>query len=211
MRLVPYKAKNPQPLRIAPGASRFGRSSQETPREAHLSTLEARPQAASRLSRADGDQRRPSRAGTAPRQRAEAPVGVIAGGMLALPVTAIGRLKTRAEFLHVRGGKRDAAPSLILQARQRQVGGGPSQQLDPELARFGFTATKTLGGAVVRNRARRRLKEAVRLTGESHAIEGYDYVLIARSGTVQRPFTELIKDLERALSKVHEGKPAQQR
>ena len=136
---------------------------------------------------------------------------MIAGGTLALPVTAIGRLKTRAEFLHVRGGKRDAAPSLILQARQRQVGGSPSQQLDPELARFGFTATKTLGGAVVRNRARRRLKEAVRLTGESHAIEGYDYVLIARSGTVQRPFTELIKDLERALSKVHEGKPAQQR
>ena len=124
--------------------------------------------------------------------------------MLALPVTAIGRLKTRAEFLHVRGGKRDAAPSLVLQARQRQVGGGPSQQLDPDLARFGFTATKTLGGAVVRNRARRRLKEAVRLTGESHAIEGYDYVLIARAGTVQRPFTELIKDLERALSKVHE-------
>jgi ribonuclease P protein component len=169
------------------------------PREAHLSTLEARPQAASRLSRAHGDQRRPARAGKAPRQRAEAPVGVIAGGILALPVTAIGRLKTRAEFLHV------------LQARQRQAGEGSSRQFDPKLARFGFTATKTLGGAVVRNRARRRLKEAVRLTGESHAIEGYDYVLIARSGTVQRPFTELIKDLERALSKVHEGKPAKKR
>jgi ribonuclease P protein component len=126
-------------------------------------------------------------------------------------VTAIGRLKTRAEFLHVRGGARFAAPSLVLQARRRQAGEGQYQPLDPKLARFGFTATKTLGGAVVRNRARRRLKEAVRLTGESHAVEGYDYVLIARAGTVQRPFTELIKDLERALSKVHEPKHAKKR
>ncbi len=89
------------------------------------------------------------------------------------------------------------------------MGGEPS--LDPHIARFGFTATKTLGGAVVRNRARRRLKEAVRLAGGAHAVEGYDYVLIAREGTVQRPFPELIKDLERALAKVHAPKPAKKR
>lgn len=82
---------------------------------------------------------------------------------------------------------------------------------DRHLARFGFTVTKSLGGAVVRNRARRRLKEAVRLTGPAHAVEGYDYVLIAREGTVQRRFTELIKDLERALIKVHEPSPAKKR
>ena len=63
---------------------------------------------------------------------------------------------------------------------------------------------------MVRNRARRRLKEAVRLAGPRHAVEGYDYVLIARAGTVQRRFTELIKDLERALAKVHEP-PAKKR
>jgi ribonuclease P protein component len=125
-------------------------------------------------------------------------------------VTAIGRLKTRAEFLHVKGGARYAAPSLLLQARRRER---PAEEpsLDPRVARFGFTATKTLGGAVVRNRARRRLKEAVRLTGATHAREGYDYVLIAREGTVQRPFPELIKDLERALAKVHEPKSAKKR
>jgi ribonuclease P protein component len=121
-------------------------------------------------------------------------------------VTAIGRLKTRAEFLHVRGGARYVAPSLVLQARRRD--GGTE---DRHLARFGFTATKGLGGAVVRNRARRRLTEAVRLTGPAHAVEGYDYVLIAREGTVQRRFTELIKDLERALAKVHEPSPAKKR
>jgi ribonuclease P protein component len=122
-------------------------------------------------------------------------------------VTAIGRLKTRAEFLHVRGGARFTAPSLVLQARRRDSG----EAEDRHLARFGFTATKSLGGAVVRNRARRRLKEAVRLTGPTHAVEGYDYVLIAREGTVQRRFTELIRDLERALAKVHEPSPAKKR
>lgn len=121
-------------------------------------------------------------------------------------MTAIGRLKTRDEFLHVRGGTRYVAPSLVLQARRRN--GEPAQR---HLARFGFTATKGLGGAALRNRARRRLKEAVRLTGSMHALEGYDYVLIAREGTVKRRFTELIKDLERALAKVHEASPAKRR
>jgi len=122
-------------------------------------------------------------------------------------VTAIGRLKTRAEFLHVRGGARFTAPSLVLQARRRDSG----EAEERHLARFGFTATKSLGGAVVRNRARRRLKEAVRLAAPTHAVEGYDYVLIAREGTVQRRFTELIRDLERALAKVHEPSPAKKR
>jgi len=116
------------------------------------------------------------------------------------PVTAIGRLKTRSEFLFVKGGRRFATPSFVLQARRRLPRSSPS----PDLARFGFTATKRLGSAVVRNRARRRLKEAVRLAAASSAMEGYDYVLIARGGAVQRPFTEVIKDLQRALTKVHE-------
>ncbi len=121
-------------------------------------------------------------------------------------MTAIGRLKTRAEFLHVRGGARHVTPSLVLQARKRN-GESKAQQL----ARFGFTATKALGGAVLRNRARRRLKEAVRLTAPDRAVEGYDYVLIAREGTVQRRFADLIRDLERALAKVHEPSSAKKR
>jgi ribonuclease P protein component len=116
-------------------------------------------------------------------------------------VTAIGRLKTRAEFLYVRDGTRFAAPSLVLQARARK----DESAIEPEIARFGFTASKALGGAVQRNRARRRLKEAVRLMAPSRAVAGYDYVLIARAGTVQRRFTEITRDLERALTKVHQA------
>ena len=121
-------------------------------------------------------------------------------------MTAIERLKTRAEFLHVRGGTRHAAPSLVLQARARN-----SAPEERDVARFGFTATKALGGAVLRNRARRRLKEAVRVAGPANAVAGYDYVLIAREGTVQRRFTDLIKDLERALAKVHAPSPVKKR
>ena len=120
-------------------------------------------------------------------------------------MTAIGRLKTRREFLYVRDGTRFSASSLVLQARRRE-----GDEIE-DLARFGFTASKSLGGAVIRNRARRRLKEAVRLTAPSNAVEGYDYVLIAREGTVQRPFTALIKDLERAFAKVHAPSPVKRR
>ena len=170
----------------------------EKVRETHLSTLAARPQTAPWFSRAYGHQRWTQSHRAAESQGPQALVSL--GGTSRLtPVTAIGRLKTRSEFVFVKGGTRFATPSLVLQARQR-----PNATFDPGIARFGFTATKRLGGAVVRNRARRRLKEAVRLTASSRAREGYDYVLIARGGAVQRPFTEVIKDLQRALIKVHE-------
>jgi ribonuclease P protein component len=116
-------------------------------------------------------------------------------------VTAIGRLKTRAEYLQVRSGTRFTAPSFVLQARARVA----ASTIPENIARFGFTATKGLGNAVTRNRARRRLKEAVRLVGPPHARPGYDYVLIAREGALERHFTELTKDLERALSRVHQA------
>ncbi len=100
----------------------------------------------------------------------------------------------------MRDGTRFAVPSLVLQARQRE----PLAASETDLARFGFTASKTIGNAVARNRARRRLKEAVRLIAPGHARQDYDYVLIARAGTLQRHFTDLTRDLERALHKVHQ-------
>jgi ribonuclease P protein component len=118
-------------------------------------------------------------------------------------VTAIGRLKKRSEFLRVRDGSRFAAPSLVLQARRREV----PDPVATDTARFGFTASKALGNAVMRNSARRRLKEAVRRIAPGHAREGYDYVLIARAGTLQRQFADLTRDLERALYRVHQPRP----
>ena len=65
--------------------------------------------------------------------------------------------------------------------------------------RVGLTATKKIGGAVVRNRAKRRLREAARLLIPQHGLPGCDYVLIARSGVTARPWPRLLDDVKSAL------------
>lgn len=101
-----------------------------------------------------------------------------------------GRLKKRRDFLRAaQCGRRAARPGLVLQAAAGQDG----------TLRVGFTVTKKVGNAVVRNRARRRLKEAARLTLPGLGAEGWDLVLIGRDGTGKRPFVKLIDDLRGAL------------
>jgi len=109
---------------------------------------------------------------------------------------AVERLRTRPEFLRVAAARRKwAAPGLVLQARPRVD--------DPDApARVGFTATRKIGGAVVRNRARRRLRAAVRAVLPGAAEPGWDYVVIAREATVTRPYPELLDDLATALRRV---------
>ena len=85
-----------------------------------------------------------------------------------------------------------ATPGLVLQVLARP---------DTEPARLGFTVTKKVGNAVVRNRTRRRLKEAARLLLREQPLLGADLVLIGRGSTRARPFAALIDDLRRALAK----------
>ena len=122
---------------------------------------------------------------------------------------AIETLKKRAEFLRVRGGARFATPSFVLETRLRVEAPGLSQPSGN--ARFGFTVTKKLGGAVDRNRIRRRLKAVVGLVAPNLARAGHDYVLIARAAARDRAFTEVKKDLERAFQRVHHPAAAQSR
>jgi ribonuclease P protein component len=106
---------------------------------------------------------------------------------------ALGRLKKRAEFLRVAGkGRRAPMPGVVLQALDRSDGAP---------ARVGFTVTKKVGGAVVRNRTRRRLREAARLVLRERPVSGYDLVLIGRDATGARPFLLLVDDLRRAFDK----------
>ena len=72
---------------------------------------------------------------------------------------------------------------------------GPGQRL-------GITVTKKIGNAVVRNRARRRLKEAARLTLARCGTAGWDYVAVARASTPDLPFNRLVADFETAAAKV---------
>ncbi len=73
--------------------------------------------------------------------------------------------------------------------------------MDQDPARLGFTVTKKVGNAVVRNRTRRRLKEAARLLLAKEPVQGADLVLIGRDGTRARRFVDLMDDLRRALRK----------
>jgi ribonuclease P protein component len=105
---------------------------------------------------------------------------------------AIVRLKRREEFLRVAASRRKCAlPGLVLQAAR----GAP----DAASIRVGFTATKKLGGAVVRNRAKRRLRAAAAAVLPVAGTRGYDYVLVARAGTLDRSWPSLLDDLRKAL------------
>lgn len=70
------------------------------------------------------------------------------------------------------------------------------------MPRFGFTVTKQLGGAVIRNRIRRRLRAAISAAGVPRARSGVDYVVIARPAAETMPFVELIALVEAAMAKV---------
>jgi ribonuclease P protein component len=113
-------------------------------------------------------------------------------------MAGLARLKRRAEFLRIaEKGRRSAMPGLVLQALRRPEAGETEAAL-----RVGFTASRKVGIAVVRNRARRRLRAAVDQVMPLHAAAGHDYVLVARAGTVSRDFAALLADLEDALKRL---------
>ena len=109
-------------------------------------------------------------------------------------IGSLARLKRRAEFLRAASkGRKVAVHGLVLQALPRPEGGE---------ARIGFTVTKKVGNAVVRNRTRRRLKEAARLLMRERQVGSVDIVVIGRDSTRKRDFGLLMDDLSRALDKV---------
>ncbi len=120
---------------------------------------------------------------------------------MAAPDPRVGRLKRRPEFLAVAGTRRKhVAPGLILQVRRHDERQRPAPGEPP--IRLGLTASRKVGNAVVRNRARRRLREAARQILTAHAAPGHDFVLVARAATAERPWTELLGDLTAALKRL---------
>jgi ribonuclease P protein component len=107
------------------------------------------------------------------------------------------RLKRRADFQRAARGRRIHSQAFSMQALRR-----PDTALELE-PRFGLTVTRKVGNAVVRNRIRRRLKEALRIAPALEARAGHDYVLVARVEALGRRFDMLMKDLARALSAAH--------
>lgn len=103
----------------------------------------------------------------------------------------IERIRKRPEFLAAAQAPSCARGAVVVQQRDRA-------DEDPKI-RAGFTATKRVGGSVVRNRARRRLREAARLVLAEAGRPGSDYVFIARGGTTTRPWARLLDDVKSAL------------
>ncbi len=108
------------------------------------------------------------------------------------------RLKTRSDFLRVARGVRRVAPSVTL-----EVCPAPEAVGKPLEVRVGFTASRKIGGAVARNRAKRRLRAAAAAVLPLYGRGGNDYVLVARQDTLTRPFAALLDDLTTALRAAH--------
>jgi ribonuclease P protein component len=150
-------------------------------------------QAAPRVPFAHGDQKRPENSSAPPRQgpqEAQRLEAKASSEHNPSPI-AIERLSVRREFLYVADGEAERRKTLVVQARRRPVA--------RPAAGAGFTATKKVGGSVIRNRARRRLREAVRMVLPVTGVSGVDYVFIARQETPDCPWPRLLDDMEKAL------------
>jgi ribonuclease P protein component len=106
------------------------------------------------------------------------------------PSTPPGRLRKREEFLAARRGDKRRGRLFLLEVLSRG---------DEAAPRVGFTVTKKVGNAVVRNRVRRRLKEAVRAHAAIHMAPGHDYVIVGREDVLTAPFEQIADELKRRI------------
>ena len=109
-------------------------------------------------------------------------------------------MPVRRDFLRARNqGLKALARGLVIQAVRRDSDGW----------RVGFTASKKIGNAVCRNRARRRMRALARQHLATMAHSGVDYVLIARHDTSSCDWQELVTGLTKAIRYLHRKLPDQ--
>ncbi len=118
-------------------------------------------------------------------------------GAPGVSVDRLQRLLKRKQFLAVAAVRQSgASPGVIVQGRRRKAA-----DLG-DVPRVGYTASKKVGNAVARNRAKRRLRAAAALVLADLAQPQHDYVLIARQGTLTRPWADLLADLRHTLKRL---------
>ena len=152
--------------------------------EAHLPAEQPGPQAASRVPQPYGDGRRPQGSERSPGSRPQ-------------EAQRLSTITSRAAYLAANGGLRTTTPGFILLVRDRE-------DSDPTM-RVGFTVTKKIGGAVIRNRMKRRFRALAREIMPAKGLVGCDHVMIGRAKGIERDFTSLRSELASALDRMRKS------
>lgn len=106
-------------------------------------------------------------------------------------------LKTRPQYLAVaRTGIKTAKPGLVVQYLP------PAKTA--QAVKVGLTVSGKTGGAVIRNRIKRRLRSVINEILPTVANPGGTYVIIGRRAALERPFEDLKDDLRAAVKSVHQ-------
>ena len=155
--------------------------------ETHIPTQQTGAQTPPRVQKPHGDNEWQKNSVQPPLKGSPAPVGVGDFMCAALP-----SLKASADFQRIsRMGKRWTFPSFIMQALKRE-------SADSSF-RLGLTVSRKVGNAVTRNRAKRRLREMVRLYETPQKLAGWDIVLIGRASASERDFSLMKQDFLQGL------------
>lgn len=107
---------------------------------------------------------------------------------------AVPTLKTSPDFQRIaRTGKKWVAPAFIMQIVKTTEG---------QAFRLGLTASRKVGNAVIRNRAKRRLREMVRIVLKDKALAGLEIVLIAKTAAADYDFVRMTEDFKKGIEKL---------
>ena len=105
----------------------------------------------------------------------------------------LGKITNRSDYVKASRGRYIKTSSLFLQKVKRD---------DKKIPRYGITASKKIGIAVERNRAKRRIRHAIKEVLPKYGKNGYDYVVVATIKTNKVSWKTVLNDLEKAFREI---------